>query len=65
VLEIYNNKLDGRAERKRFILERGLLEPKDKKRPKEERDIEDSLKVFARFHTQEQHESFVEGIISK
>lgn len=28
VLEIYNSKLDARAERKKFILERGLLDKK-------------------------------------
>ena len=35
VLDIYNSKLDARAERKKFILERGLLERKEKKRTKE------------------------------
>jgi hypothetical protein len=50
VLEIYNSKLDARAERKKFILERGLLERKQEKRPKEEREIYNNMRVFARFH---------------
>lgn len=48
VLEIYNSKLDGRAERKKFILERGLLERKEKKRTKEEREVSGSLSGLQR-----------------
>ena len=55
VLQIYNAKLDARAERKRFIVERGLLEQQEKPRTKEERQIEESMRVFARFHSKEEH----------
>jgi len=65
VLHIYNQKLDARSERKQFILERGLLDPKEKKRTKEEKDIEDSVKVFARLHSAQEHEVFVEGLINE
>lgn len=65
VLQIYNSKLDARAERKRFIVERGLLEHREKKRTKEERQIEESMRVFARFHSKEEHEAFVEGLINE
>jgi len=52
VLEIYNTKLDERMERKKFVLERGLLNKKvveaEKKRTKEEREIHHNMRVFAR-----------------
>ncbi len=65
VIEIYNSKLDARAERKKFILERGLLEKKEKKRSKEEREVYNNMRVFARFHSPEDHESFIQGLLSK
>ena len=65
VLEIYNSKLDARAERKRFILERGLLERKERKRGKEEREIWNNMRVFARFHSAEEHEQFVSGLVNE
>jgi transcriptional adapter 2-alpha len=64
VLEIYNSKLDARAERKKFILQRGLLERRDKKRSKEEKEVYNNMRVFARFHTDDEHEQFVQGLIS-
>src|SRR4051812_34146618 len=65
VIEIYNSKLDARAERKKFILERGLLERKEKKRSKDEREIVNSMRVFSRFHSAEEHEAFIHGLISQ
>ncbi len=65
VIEIYNSKLDGRSERKEFILKRGLLERKEKKRTKEEREAYNNMRVFARFHSPEEHEAFVQGVISQ
>jgi len=65
VIEIYNSKLDARAERKKFILERGLLERKEKKRSKEEREIANNMRVFARFHSQEEHEAFIQGLLNE
>jgi hypothetical protein len=64
ILEIYNSKLDARIERKKFILERGLLHSKEKKRTKEEREVYNNMRVFARFQTKEEHEEFVQGLIS-
>jgi transcriptional adapter 2-alpha len=64
VLEIYNSKLDARAERKKFILQRGLLERRDKKRSKEEKEVYNNMRVFARFHSEDEHEQFVQGLIS-
>lgn len=65
VLEIYNSRLDARAERKKFILDRGLLDRKEKKRPKEEREIQNNMRVFAKFHSAEAHESFLAGLANE
>jgi len=68
VLEIYCAKLDERERRKRFVLERGLLEHKrlqavERRRPKEERELYDSLRPFARFASPAEHEDLVRGLI--
>ena len=65
MIEIYNTKLDGRAERKKFILERGLLDRKEKKRSKEEREVYNNMRVFARFQQAEEHEAFIQGLLSQ
>jgi transcriptional adapter 2-alpha len=65
VLDIYNSKLDARFERKKFILERGLLERKEKKRSKDEREIYNNLRVFARFHSAPEHEQFIQGLLNE
>ena len=65
VVEVYGSKLDARSERKRFILERGLLERKEKKRGKEEREIWNNMRVFARFHSAEEHEQFIAGLANE
>lgn len=68
ILEIYNAKLDERERRKAFIIERGLLDYKrllsmERRRPKDEREIYDALRPFARFMTPQEHEDLVRGII--
>ena len=65
VIEVYNSKLDARIERKRFILERGLLERKEKKRSREEKEIYNNMRCFARFHSAAEHETFVAGLINE
>jgi transcriptional adapter 2-alpha len=70
IIEIYNSKLDERERRKKFVLERGLLDYKkhqaiERRRPKEERELYNRLKCFARFHTPEEHEEFVQGLIKE
>jgi transcriptional adapter 2-alpha len=60
VIELYNARLDERIRRKKFVIERGLLDLKrqqkyEKKRSKEEREIINSMKIFARFNTEEDH----------
>ncbi|KAF2662649.1 transcriptional adaptor 2 [Lophiostoma macrostomum CBS 122681] len=62
VMEIYNSRLDARVERKRTIFEHRLLEYRknaaaDKKRTKEERDLLNKAKPFARMM---RHDDFIE-----
>ena len=69
VLQIYNAKLDERERRKRFVIERGLLDYKklqnmDRRRPKDERELMARMRLFARFHSAEEHEQFVEGLLT-
>jgi hypothetical protein len=66
ILEIYNAKLDERERRKAFIIERGLLDYKrllsaERRRPREEREIYDAFRPFARFLSPKEHEDLVRG----
>ena len=68
VIKIYNSKLSERDARKRFVIDRGLVDVKkqqqlEKRRSKEEKEIVSRLKVFSRFHSQADHEALVEGVI--
>ena len=68
VIQIYNQKLTERDRRKRFVIDRGLVDNKkqmslDRKRTKEERELVAKLRVFARFHSAAEHEALVEGML--
>lgn len=68
IVNIYNKKLDSRNKRKRYAIDRGLVDFKkqqhqDRKRTKEERELAMRLRMFARFHSAEEHESLVDGLI--
>lgn len=68
VLEIYNKRLDQRIKRKQFVIQHGLLNIRkqttlDRLRSKEEKDIYNALKPFARFSTPEEHEKLIEGLM--
>ncbi|KAJ2718866.1 Transcriptional adapter ada2 [Coemansia sp. Benny D115] len=70
VLRIYNGKLDRRLYRKHFIFDRGLLEYRknqaaEKKRPKDERDLLNKIKVFARMQTAEDFDDFSTGLLNE
>jgi hypothetical protein len=70
VLELYNARLDERIRRKNFVIERGLLDLKnvqrtERKYSKEEREIVNKCKIFARFQTKEDHERFVNGLLKE
>ena len=68
LMDIYNQKLTERIKRKNFVISRNLLDLREqanleKKRTKEEKEIYNMMKVFARFNSQEDHEKLVQGII--
>ncbi|TVY44781.1 Transcriptional adapter [Lachnellula subtilissima] len=68
VMDVYNARLTQRAERKKVIFEHNLLEYRknstlDKKRTKEERDILNKAKPFARMMNREDFEEFCDGLI--
>jgi transcriptional adapter 2-alpha len=64
VIELYNARLDERIRRKKFVIERGILDVKkiqkcERKKTQEEKDIINSMKVFARFNSKEDHDRLV------
>lgn len=68
VVRIYNWKLDERNERKRFAIDRGLVDIKkqqtfEKKLSKEDRELVSRLRVFARLHSPAEHDALVDGIL--
>ncbi|EQC39057.1 hypothetical protein SDRG_03265 [Saprolegnia diclina VS20] len=69
VIAIYNAKLDERERRKKFVIAHGLLDYKkyqqvERRRPKEERELIAQVRPFARFHSKEDHETFVSGLLA-
>ncbi|KAJ9052435.1 Transcriptional adapter ada2, variant 3 [Entomophthora muscae] len=70
LLDAYNNKLNKREYRKRFLTERGIVDYKknqaaDKKRSREEKEIFTKYKVFARLHTAEDHTDLIKGLLKE
>lgn len=70
VIELYNARIDERIRRKKFVLERGLLDFKktqkqERKKTKEEREIINSMKIFARFNSAEEHERLVNNLLKE
>ena len=68
VLEIYNWKLEERVRRKQFVIERGFLDWKkqqqiEKRKSKEERELYNKMRVFARFWPQEEHEEYTKALV--
>lgn len=68
MLELYNQELNERNKRKQFVIERNLLDVRkqasfEKKLPREEREIYNCLKPFARYLTPSEFQDFFEGII--
>lgn len=67
IMNIYNEKLNARVDRKRIIFEHHLLEYRknqnaDKKRSKDERDLITRAKPFARMMKHEDFQEFCRGI---
>jgi transcriptional adapter 2-alpha len=67
IMGIYNQRLDARVDRKKIIFEHRLLEYKknqaiDKKRTKEERDLFNRAKPFARMMKYDDFQEFTKGL---
>ena len=70
VMEIYNCRLTQRVERKRVIFEHNLLDYRennklDKKRTKDERDVLNKAKPFARMMNRDDFDSFCQGLVDE
>lgn len=70
VMEIYNCRLTQRVERKKVIFEHNLLDYREnskveKKRTKEERDVLNKAKPFARMMNHDDFESFCQGLLDE
>ena len=70
ILKLYNAKLDERIRRKKFVVEKGLLDTKkqqqlERKRPKEEREIYTQMKPFMRFCEGDEFRQLVDGLIEE
>ncbi|KAG5439092.1 hypothetical protein PCANB_001390 [Pneumocystis canis] len=70
ILDIYNSKLNKRAERKRIIFEHGLLDYRknlanEKKKTKDEKELINRIKAFARLQNASDYDAFVEGLLNE
>ncbi|KAL7273832.1 Transcriptional adapter ada2 [Rhizina undulata] len=70
VMDIYNGKLTQRAQRKRVMYEHNLLEYRkntaaEKKKIKEERDLLNKAKPFARMMNKRDFDDFCEGLVKE
>ncbi|KAI6376054.1 hypothetical protein MCOR25_002869 [Pyricularia grisea] len=70
VMEVYNCRLTQRVERKKVIFEHNLLDYREnskleKKRSKEERDLLNKAKPFARMMNHDDFEAFSQGLIDE
>lgn len=68
VLKVYNAELDEREKRKKFVIERGLLDVKkqmnfERKLSKDDREIYNCLKPFAQYLDNSQFHELFEGIV--
>ena len=70
MVEVYNMRLDERARRRAFILDRGLLNVKrvqavERRRTPEERELAARCRVLAHFHTPAEHEALLDGLATE
>lgn len=70
VMDIYNSRLTARTERKKIIFEHNLLDyrknvAQDKKLTKEERDLLNKAKPFARMMNHKDFEAFTKGLLDE
>lgn len=70
LIDIYNKKLTERIKRKEFVISRKILDVKEqskveKAKNKEEKEIYNMMKPFARFNSADEHEKLVQGILKE
>lgn len=70
VLKLYNSKLDERIRRKKFIIDKGLVDirnilQQELKKTKEEREVYALLRPFQRFCSGDEYTRFAEGLIQE
>jgi len=70
MLKVYNKRLDERSRRKKFIIDRGLLNVKkqqalERRRSVAEKEIHASVRVFARFLEPNEYEIMLEGLAAE
>jgi transcriptional adapter 2-alpha len=70
VMDIYNHKLTQRSQRKKVMFEHGLLDYRkntnyEKKRTKDERELLNKPKPFARIMNRDDYEEFSEGLLQE
>ena len=68
VLEIFSERYDRRLDSKELVFERALtdykrLQANERKRPKDERELLNRVKAFARVQTAADYEVFVDGLL--
>jgi hypothetical protein len=68
VIEIYNSRLNEREKRKHFLVDRNLLDYKknqiaDQQLPADERDLVNRMRLFARFHSAQEHQTFIQNLL--
>ena len=68
VIRIFNSKLDEREKRRQFIIDRKLLNYRENQEkmwrlPPDERHLVHRMRLFARFHSHEEHEAFVQKML--
>lgn len=70
IVELYNIRLDERIRRKKFVIERGILDAhkpqiSERKKTQEEKDIINAMKIFARFNSKEGHDKMVNNLLKE
>lgn len=68
VFDIFSERYDRRLDAKKLVFERALTDYKriqtiERKRPKDERELLNRVKAFARVQTAADHEVFVDGLL--
>lgn len=68
-MRIYNERLDERIKRKKFVIDRAVLEAQKEKsvsqlaRSQEDKDLVIAFKIFSRFNSKLNHSTLVNGLI--